>query len=256
MKRILMALFLAVLMVLSAVVAAADASDAKQDWLDAKEVTAEKKSLHQDAKLVWAADKTPENNQAVIDTGKVFQHAILDEAEAWLDWKKIEAEEDDRVPDDIEESIKDDVAANKAKIDGLRTEVDAVTNQLELGVVSLKMIGSWFELLADVSKNTGLMWAAIADVHADKISEFEVKLRATAEEVENEEALAKLDTAKSELDIARRNIDNARETYELVKLPGTPLLKFAEGNNYLRAARANMINAHAQLNQAYVILVR
>jgi len=256
MKRILMALFLAVLMVLSAVAVVADADDAKQDWIDSKAVTAEKKSMHQDAKLDLAAENTPENVQAVIDTGKDFQHAMLDEAEAWLDWKKIEAEENDKVPDDIEDSIKDDVAANKAKIDDLRTEVDAVTNQFELGVVSLKMIGSWFELLADVSKNTGLMWAAIADVNADKISEFEEKLRVAAEKADNDEALAKLDSAKSELEIARRNIDNAKSTYELVKLPGTPLLKFAEGNNYLRAARANMINAHAQLNQAFRILVR
>ena len=257
MRKILMAVLVAVLVVLSAVSAAANAGDAKQDWLDAKDVTKEKQQLHQDAKLALVADNTPENQQKVVDTGKDFLNAALDEAEAWLDWKGAEADEDSRVPDDIKQRISDDVQANKGKIADLRVEVDAVNNQVELGLITLKMIGKYFELLADVARDTGLMWSHVADTHADKIEEFEQKLRTTAEEMDNnDDIMAKLDNAKSELETARRNIDNAKSTYELVKVPGTPFLKFAEGNSYLRAAQANLINAYGNLNQAYAMIVR
>ena len=59
--------------------------------------------------------------------------------------------------------------------------------------------------------------------------------------------IAKLDIAKSELETARSKINVAEKAYDNVKLPGTPFIKFAEGNGYLWQARTNMINAYQQL---------
>ncbi|MBD3312982.1 hypothetical protein GF345_00910 [Candidatus Woesearchaeota archaeon] len=257
MKRVLLAVLVAVLVVFSAVSAYADSEDARQAWLDAKQVTREKREIHQDAKLEFAADKTDENRQAVVDTGKEFQHAILDEAEAWLEWKRIEAQENSMIPDDLKDRVIEDVAANKEKIDDLRQEVDDVTNQIELGVVSLKMIGKYFELLTDVARDTGMTWVYIADTHADKIAGFEDKLRETAEGIDdNDEIMEKLNAAQDELESARENIDKAEDTYEQVIAGGTPFIKFREGNMYLRAAKQNMLSAHANLRQAYRLIAR
>ncbi|MBU0536707.1 MAG: hypothetical protein KKE20_07100 [Nanoarchaeota archaeon] len=255
MKKIFFGVLIAALVLLSAVCVTADASNAKQAWLDAKEQTQEKLSLHQDAKLALAGDNTPENVQAVIDTGKEYQRAVLDEAEAWLTWKKIEAQENEMITDELRNRILDDVQTNMDKIDALRDEVDAVQNQFQLGGVSLRMIGKYFELLTDVSRNTGLAWVHVANTHADKLGEFEEKIRNAAEDLDdNEDIMEKLDSARRELETARENIDKAEDTYKAVEIGKTPFVKAREGNMYLRAAKQNMLSAHAYLRQALVLL--
>jgi hypothetical protein len=255
-KTMVVFVLLAVLLLQAFAVSALTAGEAKQAWLDAKQVSKDAQETHQDAKIAWAADKTPENDQAVVDTGKVVLNAALDEAEAWLVWKDLEAEENSEVPEDIKQSISDDVDANLAKIDSLRTDVENVDNQFELGVVFLKMLGKYFELVADVARNSGKLWVYIANTRADTVEEYEGKLRDAAEGMDdNAGIISKLDSAKSELEAARSDIDNAASVYEQVRIPGTPVLKFAEGNNYLGAARSNLILAHSYLNQAYNAMV-
>ncbi|MBU2561443.1 MAG: hypothetical protein KKD17_04030 [Nanoarchaeota archaeon] len=257
MKRTGMVFILTLLLVLQvAAVSAMTAGEAKNAWLTTKRHSVDMQDQHREAKLAFAGDKSEENRQAVVDTGKAVLYAALDEAEAWLAWKKLEAQENPEVPPDVLESIENDVEANLDKIAELRTDVDAVENQVQLGLVWLKMLGKYFELVSDVARNSGAMWVHIADTKADTIEDYEAKLRETAEEAGNEAALSHLDDARSELEIARRNIDNAESTYKLVKIPGTPVLKFAEGNNYLRAAQANLINAHMHLDFAYRELMR
>ncbi|MFC1723972.1 hypothetical protein ACFL0V_07590, partial [Nanoarchaeota archaeon] len=216
-------------------------SDAKRDWLDAKQESKNLQQIHREAKADFAGDKSEGNRQRIVETGKDVLNAALDEAELWLEWKEVEAQENPQVPDHIVDAISQDVTSNIEKIDALRDDVDAIENQFGLGVTFLKMIGKYTELLADVSRNSGNMWVYIADTHADKIEDFEQRLRDSAED--NPEALDLLDQARDELDRARRNINDASDVYEQVKVPGTPLLKFAEGNNYLRAARTNLLAA-------------
>jgi len=243
----------AVLLLLVVSVSALSAGEARTAWLDAKAQTIDATATHQDAKLQRAANNTPENRQEVVDTGKALQHAALNEAEAWLNWKKLEAQEDPLVSEDIKQRIYADVETNLNKVAELRTEVDAVTNEFELGVVSLKMIGKYFELLADVARNVGLMWASAGSTHADRVAEFEAKIRVTAQSINaSQDVIDKLDAAKAEVETAERNIANAEAAYELVRLPGTPFIKFSEGNSYLRAAQANLLSAMASLNQAYL----
>jgi len=71
----------------------------------------------------------------------------------------------------------------------------------------------------------------------------------------NADIIEKLDLARNDLDEARSNIDNAESSYEQVVLPGTPLIKFSEGNNYLRIARTNLLSGHNNLNQAYNLML-
>ncbi|MFH1638561.1 MAG: hypothetical protein ABIB71_09105 [Candidatus Woesearchaeota archaeon] len=257
MKKIGQALLIAVLLIMQAfAVSALTAGEAKDAWLEARSSSLEKQEQHREAKLLFAENKSDENRQNVVDTGKEVLHAALDEVEAWLTWKELEAKENPEVPDDIIESIENDVAANKAKIEGLRTDVDGVNNQLGLGLVFLKMIGKYTELLADVARNSGAMWVHIANTKADTIEEYEARLRGIAEGMDdNEEILATLDKAVTELEVARRNIDNAESVYDQVRVPGTPLLKFSEGNNYLKAATGNLILAHGHLNKAYLLMM-
>ena len=251
MKKISIIMVLILLLVQVISVSALSAEDAKDDWQDLKKVSVDAQEVHRDAKVDWAANKSDENNQAVVDTGKEVLHAALNEVEAWLMWKDAEASDNDDVPAEIKDSISADVEANLAKIEGLRADVDGVDNRLELGLVFLNMIGKYFELLADVARNSGDMWVYIGEVKAETIADYEAKLR---ESTSDSEVLVKLDLALSELEIAERNLENAKDTYAMVKLPGTPLLKFGEGNNYLNAARNNLIVAHGHLNAAYLLM--
>ncbi|MBW2971900.1 hypothetical protein KY359_02590 [Candidatus Woesearchaeota archaeon] len=256
MKKICVLFLVIALLTVQIAAAEMSASEAKSAWLTTKEHSMDMQEQHREAKLAFAGDKGEENRQAVVDTGKAVLHAALEEAEAWLVWKKLEAQENPEVPPDVLDSIENDVEANLAKIDELRGDVDAVENQVQLGLVWLKMLGKYFELVADVARNSGAMWVHIANEKADTIEEYAQKVRETAEDVGDESALEHVDEAMEELERARRNINDAEDTYADVRIPGTPLLKFAEGNNYLRAARANLISAHMHLNLAYAELMR
>jgi len=251
MKKVAILLVLIIIQSLSAV--AISSGDAKQDWIDARKETREKQQEHRDAKIDFAADQSSDNRQAVIDTGKEVLHSALDESEAWLLWKEAEVDESD-APDDLKDTIKDDIEKNLDTIDGLRDDVNGIVTQLDLGLVFLKMVGKYLELLTDVARNSGKVWVHIGNTFIDDAEDLESKLRNEAEG--NDEALAKLDAAKSDIDEAQENVDSALEAYEKVVLPGTPLFKFAEGNQYMRVARANLLSAHANLNQAYRILLR
>jgi hypothetical protein len=241
------AIIVILLLLNSLAVSALSASEAKIEWLDAKVVSKEKQEIHRDAKVDYAADKTVENEQEVIDTGKEVMHAALDEAEAWLIWKELEAQENPFVPDDLKEDISNDVDKNLDTVDELRDDVDNIKTQLEMGLVFLKMIGKYAELLTDVARNSGMMWVHIGNTHLETMEEYEQKLR---DATDDEDALEYLDEAKEDLEEAKRNIDKAEESYEEVVLPGTPLIKFAEGNNYLRTAKTNLLSAHSNLNKA------
>ena len=156
----------------------------------------------------------------------------------------------------MKQTIEEDVNVNLAKIDVLREKVDAIETRLDLGVVFLEMVGKYFELLSDVAGDKGKIWVHIANTRADTIEEYEAELREVAEGMDdNDDIIEKLDLAVSELESARENINNAEAVYEEVVYPGQPLIKFSEGNNYLRAARANLLSAHRYLNDAFNLMV-
>ena len=161
-------------------------------------------------KIDYAANKTLENEQRVIDTGKRVLHAALNEVEAWLIWREIDVKENPEIPDDLKESIALDVESNLDRIEELRTEVDGIESRFELGLVFLKMIGKYLELLTDVARNTGLIWVYIAENITSTVEEYEDKLRDVAESInDNEEILGMLDSAGSEIETAKANIANA-----------------------------------------------
>jgi hypothetical protein len=257
MKKLSITLLCIVLILMQVVaVAALTSGEAKQKWLDAKTASKEKQALHQEAKLAYAANKSAENNHAVVGTGKDVLNAALDEAEAWLNWKKAETEENTIISADLKNSILADVQANLNKITALRADVDSIQNQLGLGLVFLKMIGKYGELVADVARNSGKVFVEVGNSELSKAENYEAKMRTAAETMPNKDLIIqKLDAAKAELSEARTNVANANNKYNEVVLPGTPLIKFSEGNNYIRTARANLLSAQANLNAAYLLML-
>ena len=88
MKKQLVTILLITLILLQPLhVLALTSSEAKQEWYDAKQSSREAQREHREANIAWAANKTEENNQKVIETGKEALHGALDEAESWLIWK-------------------------------------------------------------------------------------------------------------------------------------------------------------------------
>ena len=232
-------------------------SEAKQAWYDAKEASREAKSAYREAQLEWAANKTEENRDLVIEAGKDTMLAALDEAEVWLIWRQAELDENPEIPEDLREGIASDIEVNLAKIDDLRAEVNNVETQIELAVVFLKMIGKYLELVSDVARNTGLIWVYVANSYADVIMEYENQMREAAESLpDTGDVIAKLDNVVTELDEARASIDAAEEEYRDMAAGGSPLLSFSNGNNQLRIARNHMINAQKALREAYQLLVK
>lgn len=251
------AIFLCLILFILPFVFASEVSDARQNWVDIKAENKKLVQAHQQAKQKWHGNKSDEYNQNIVNTGKDVLNGALDEAEAWLMWKKVEAQNNNFVSNELKNRVQDDVDTNLAKIDELRTEVNGVETQLQLGITWLRMIGKYLELLTDVSRNSGLAWVEVANAHADRLDNYEGKLRAAAESMDNNaEILNKLDLVRDEIDSAKNNIDNANLVYEQVVVGGTPLIKFNEGNQYMRTARLSMMNANVNLRQAFNMVVQ
>ena len=252
MKKIIAGLTMAATLFASAApVFALTQSEAKDAWIQAQKTRMDADAAYRQAQIDYQASKTPENEQKVVDTAKTVLSDALDEAQAWLDWKKLEADGDARVPSDIKQNIDSDVAKNLAKIDGFRTDVAGITNRAQVLVVFLKIVGGYVELVTDVARNSGSMWVYIGQQLSTKASDYEAKLRVAAADLPNNaDIIAKLDSAQSEIDLANGKIEMAKAAYQKVTLPGTPLLKFAEGNEDLRGARLNLLNAEGQMEQA------
>ncbi len=231
-------------------------NEMRQEWINAKKIRLEADAAYRQAQLDYKKNNTPENDRRVIDAAKAVLNDALDEAEAWLKWKRLEANENSDVPENIKNNIDDDVDTNLAKIEGFRTDVEGIENRLQVIGVFLKIIAGYTGLLTDVARNSGAMWVYIGEQLANKVSEYEAKLRAAASGIaDNSEALAKLDAVKDEVSAATKKIELAKIAYEKVRLPGTPLIKFAEANAYLRQAKTNLINAQVQLNNVFNLLI-
>lgn len=253
MKRTVVGLALAALLLGPAVPALAlTGGEAKIEWVNAQGARLQAETEYRSATLEYQKNKTPENDQKVIAAAKAAMIAALDEAEAWIGWKRVEAAADSRVPAELKAAIERDAATNLAKVATLREEVNGVTTRLQVVAVFIKIIGSYNELVTDVARNTGAMWATIGERLETAGETYEAKLREVAlARPANSELIAKLDAARLELAAAKSKIALAKSAYALVKLPGTPLLKFAEGNRYLGEARANLTNVQARLWEVF-----
>ncbi|MBW3016968.1 hypothetical protein KY316_01230 [Candidatus Woesearchaeota archaeon] len=257
MKKALIVFFLVAIVLLQSIaVSAITSAEAKQRWFEAKRDSRDAQGEYFQAKLQFAGNKSNDNRQAVVDSGKERLHAALNEAEAWLVWKDAEADENPFISEDLRDTIKDDVSKNLQKVEALREEVNGVTNQVELGVVFLKMAGKYVELLTDAARDSGKILVFAANEHLEAAEQIEEKVREMAQNAGNAAALAELDNAKEDLDDARSNIDKAEAAYNDVVLPGTPLMKFQEGNAYMRAAKEELRSAQRNIRQAYRRIVR
>ncbi|OGL74328.1 hypothetical protein A3E39_04675 [Candidatus Uhrbacteria bacterium RIFCSPHIGHO2_12_FULL_60_25] len=238
---------------IAAPVFALSQSGAKDAWVQAQQVRLGADAAYRQAQLDYSKDKSPAEEQKLIDAAKALMNAALDEARAWLEWKRIESSEDARVPSDIKENINTDVENNLEKISGFRADVAGVTTRAETFVVFLKIVGGYAGLLADVARNTGAMWSSIGSQLVARAEDFEAKLRAVA--ADRPDLIPKLDIARSEVALAKSKVAMAKAAYLLVKLPGTPLIKFSEGNGYLREAQLNLVQAQIQMQSVFNSLV-
>lgn len=256
MRKIIASFLTAVILIASGAPAlAATSSDLRQAWLEAQQARYTADAAYRQAQIDYQADKTPENDQKVIEALKDLMNAALDEVEAWLRWKDAEAQSDPRVPDDLKSAISEDVAANLLKISGYRDDVAGVDNRLEAIAVFLKLVGGYAELVTDVARNIGAVWVSVGNSWISTTESYEAKLRSTAEEIsDNTEIIAALDAAQIAIVAARANVAAASDSYSQVRLPGMPLVKFAQGNASLRLARAKLLEAQAQLVRALTLI--
>ena len=234
---------------------AAGVADTRQEWLQAQQTRIAADATYKQAQIDYRASKTPENDKEVVDTAKALMNAALDEAAAWLRWKDAEAQGDPRVPAEIRNAISADVAANLQKIVGYRADVAAIQAQIQIPGVFLKLVGGYTGLLTDVARNSGALWAAIGTSWVETASTYATKLRTAAADVsDNAEILAALDAADAAIAKARTNVAAAKDAYALVRLPGTPFIKFAQGNASLRLAQTQLLEAQAQLVRAFTLI--
>lgn len=236
------------------VVLALTPAEGREQWFSAIKDRIAAGEEYKQTVLEYQKDKTPENDHEVINSAKKVLRSALNEVETWLKWKESEVKTDFRVPEDLKLKIEGDVAKNLDKIAVLRQEVESIQNRTQVAAVFIKMVGSYVELVADVARSSGLVWSRIGEQLAVKGESFEAKLREAA--ADKSELLLKLDEAKKELNVVKEQVELAKNAYEKVRLPGTPLINFSQGNLYLQQARLSLLKAESQLAEVFKALIK
>jgi len=204
---------------------------------------------------VYNANKTPENEQKAVVSGKAMLNSWLDEAQAWLIWKNLQAKENPDVPSDLKNAIQNDVNTNLEKINQLRNDVASVKTLNQGVAVFLMMVQKYIELLVDVARNTGAVWVVAGNKILDTADSYEAKLRIAAQAKNNSAAIALLNSAKSSLQTARTNVQTAANYYKKTVIGGNPLINFSQGNVYINQARVDLLTAESQMAQAFSLIV-
>lgn len=242
------------LVAIQAPAALADSASAKAAWQAAKDTRIVDIGAYRDAQMSYAKSKSSADELTLVTATQAALNAILDEANAWLEWKGTEADES-QVSADLKATVKADVAKNEAKVQALRGDVGVANTRAKTAAAFLKMVGSYVDLQVDVARDIGLVWTDEAKARLAKLEDYESKLRAAAAGTANETAIvAALDQAKGDIDSASAKIDAAAAAYKAVVTPGTPFAKFAEGNADMREARKDMLDAADELQQALRLL--
>jgi hypothetical protein len=256
MKKILIIVLLGVFCLQTSNALAISDSSAKQDWLAGMKARVAKEEIHLTAKNTYKDDSSEENNQEVIKTGRELLAAVLDEVDYWLIWQKVKAENNSQVSSELQRKILDDVEKNQLKVEGLQKEVSEIDNRIELGVVFIKMIGSYLDLLTDVARNSGLAWVEVGYRLISVGVDYENKLREATEDIEDSAGIiSKLDEAKTKLSEALEHVKVANGYYEKVKVPGQPLKNFTNGNVEIRNARNSLLSANQLLIESFKLIL-
>jgi len=257
-KKISLVFLLISLILLQVVaVSALSADGAKQEWKNARQKTIEKREIHQESKLNWQENQSEENTQAYINTGKDLLNAALDEADAWLVLKQEEIEEINNLPTELKSQIQTDIDTNRAKVEEQREKVESANTKIQVDLTALGMVVAYLELLTDVARDSGKIQVYKSNQYIETMENYEQILRTKTENIDNnQEIISLLDNAKAEIDEAKTNVLKADLAYSQVVNPGTPLIKFNEGNQYLRVAKVNMVSANAHLRQALRLIIK
>ncbi len=236
-------------------VRAVSSSQAWKDWAEARGRRMQAEATYGAATLQDRQNKTPENDRIVVTAAKSLLNAWLDEAQTWLTWRDLEAQQNPDVPASIRKSIDGDVNRSMGKISELRDQVAAFKTVPEGIDVWVKLVGNYLNLTVDVARNSGAMWVAVGDKMLDTADNYEVRLRAAALRAGNSSSSrGKLDNAKSELAAARNEMRQADESYRQVVIPGEPVVMFNQGNSYLMQAKEHLINAQSQMAAAFNLI--
>ena len=250
-------IFLLILQIIT--ISAISSGQAKQNWVNSKQTTLNAQESYRNAHARYVGSPNEQNLQLKLSATKNTLNSVLDEVEAWLIWKEEEANENiDNVPEELINQIKTDIQINKAKIESLRVEVNAISSEPEANLVLLKMVLKYTELLTDVARNTGKLVVFRANEIIETTEKYEQSLRSEAQNFQNNVEkfffISKLNLAKASIAEAKQNVNKAEQSYELVIIGAKPLVKFHEGNQYLRTARANMISANQELKNALELM--
>ena len=230
---------LLILLVVFSSVAFADVNDAKQKWIDAAAYHEKTKIEWQEAQKLVAESNTPENTQNVIDKAKISLNAGLDSAIAFFEFHKEKAASAD-ISDSLKNTIRSDLDENIAVAQGLKTDVNNIKTRLEVGLVSLKIFDKYLDLLVDVMRNSGLVFAEKSNDRYDRLIKIKGIVESKIPADKKSEYQDLLNKVDNNLNEAKNNIDSAEAKYKTITQKQGAGVAFGEGNNLIRQVHQNM----------------
>lgn len=228
-----------ILLVVFSSIAYADLNYAKQKWIDDVVYHEKTKIEWQAAQKLVAESNTPENVQNVIDKAKISLNAGLDAAIAFFEFQKEKLTGVD-ISENLKDIIRNDLDENIGVAESLKTDVGNIKTRLEVGLVTLKIVDKYLDLLVDVMRDSGLVFVEKADNRYDKLNNFRDKVESKIPEGKEDDYKDLLDKVESNMNEAKSNIDGAEAKYKSIIQKQGSRIAFQEGNNLIRQSNQNM----------------
>lgn len=213
--------------------------DLKQEWIDAKAVHKEARDVWKEAQVLVNSVNTPENVRNVIDKAKISLNAGLDEAIAYFEFQKDKLLDSD-ISDDLKVVIQADIDNNLGIANDLKNDVAGITTRLQIGIVTLKIVDKYLDLLVDIMRDTGLVFVEKGNNRHDKLDNFRDRIESNIPADSKSDYQELLDKIENNMNEAKSNINSAEAKYKSITQKQGSGVAFREGNNLMRQSNQNM----------------
>lgn len=229
-----------------------------EKYNEAKANYLQKKGMYEDARedfmkmrLRWRQFRAANESPELIAKAKDFLTKAVDRGithieliERWVEKINISDEEKSELTAMLEE--------NKAKLEGLKDDIEAATTKQEIEDIAKQIREVWLNIRVDVKKVVGIgMNARIKhilnrmELLSEKLNERIEKLKESGVDTSSLESL--LSKFNSHLDEANANYEKAKEKFKEAATPKEIDDLMRAGNQYIKEAHKHLRLAHAVL---------
>jgi hypothetical protein len=183
---------------------------------DAQAIRRDGRDDLQRAREIYRNDKTPENQQMLMDAAKDHLLQMLDLMIERLEFLQGQIESAEKNNSPVPDGASENIDRYILRLEGYKLEVESADTEADTRSVALSINKEWISIRKEILHYTKYMIAARIDVYIEKAGNISDRLDVKIDELENED----VDTTNLRLNLNDFNekLDCVEENYELAKV--------------------------------------